>query len=367
MAKQIFMLLICLVQASLVLGGAIFSDLMVHDVLKLANVTNDIAPEREASTLNCSKYRRDYDIVKSFPFSVQTSPQVTANKTYVLMDTNNAVTDLTIYKEKYVPMNVYCLKNLKSLTIVNTRFYEFPNDDLGVRAIPAEIGELKLLTQLHIYDSPVQYLPKEIANLNALTQLTVENGALNELPSVIGQLTRLQIVRLPKNNLKSLPATISSLASLNTLDIQSNQLTTIDELQNAYNLRTLYAQNCQITFLPTNLPHVDHLNMSHNNLEDLFGIGTLGYGVGYGGTLKFFDFSHNRIEVVPPEISKIVARIQEFSVKNNQLTHLPKEFFNLRYAATTRIDLSLNWFSDEELELIKTTMRTLFPQAQVIY
>lgn len=70
---------------------------------------------------------------------------------------------------------------------------------------------------------------------------------------------------------------------------------------------------------------------------------------------------------MPTEISKIVGRIQEFSVKNNQLWHLPNEFFNLRNAATTRIDLSLNWFSDEELESIKTTMRTRFPQVQVTY
>ncbi|UJR17299.1 hypothetical protein I4U23_004194 [Adineta vaga] len=156
---------------------------------------------------------------------------------------------------------------------------------------------------------------------------------------------------------------MSTLSSLRTLDLQSNPLTSIDELNNL-KLNVLDAQNCKIEYLPTNLPYLYNLNMSSNNLEDLFGIGTLGR---VSSRDKNFDFSHNRIEIVPPEISLIISWIQTFSVKNNHLSHLPKEFFGLYDGDKTQIDLSQNWFSDDELNLIKTTMQTKLPHVQVVY
>ena len=106
---------------------------------------DDSTIEMVRSTLDCTQFRRDYDILKSFSFPVQISPQITTGKTFALMNLNNDVTHLTIHKEKFVPMNVYCLKKLNSLIINNTRFYEFGLDDESIRGMPAEIG---LLTSL---------------------------------------------------------------------------------------------------------------------------------------------------------------------------------------------------------------------------
>lgn len=342
--------------------------------------------QTERNTLDCTKFRRDYDILRSLPFPVEVSPVITDNKTFALMDLNSHVTDLTIYKEKFVPLNIYCLKNLNSLTINNTRFYEFGLDDESLRGIPAEIGLLSSLHTLHIYDSPVQHLPKEFGNLDLLTNVIIENGFLQALPTVIENLSLLRSLKLSKNKLKSLPSTfgklanlqylwldhneitslpstMSSLTSLITLDVQSNKLTSIDELNGMTRLNNLYAQNCNIRYLPVNIPKLLNLNMSYNNLEDLFDIGTLGIASSW----KDFDFSYNQIDLIPPEIYTIVSSFQTFSVKHNQLTHLPKEIYYLQNYHDIRFDISENLFTDDELNSVKAIIRTTLPDIQFIY
>ncbi|CAF4153621.1 unnamed protein product, partial [Adineta steineri] len=351
-------------------------------------VRETMIEESERNTLDCTKFQRDYDIIKSLPFSVQISPTDTAAKTFALMNNNNDVTELTIYKEKFVPLNVYCLKKLISLTIHETRFYEFNLDDQTIRSIPAEIGQLTLLRTLRIYDSPVLHLPKEFGNLNQLTNLTINNSYLYDLPTTIENLSALQTLELSYNKLKtlpstfgklyylvtllldhneliSLPSTMSSIAYLRTLDIQSNQLTSINELKNINQLRNLYAQNCNIKYLPMNIQYLINLNMSYNHLEDLFGIGTL--GLAEPSQIKNFDFSYNRIDIIPPEISQIINRLQKLSVKHNQLTHLPKEIYGQLNSANTFLDISENLFTDDELNSIKATIKGKLPSIKVTY
>ncbi|CAF1053401.1 unnamed protein product [Adineta steineri] len=341
----------------------------------------------EKSILDCTKFQRDYDIIKSLPFSVLISPHVATEKTHAVMNNNNEITQLTIYKEKFIPLNVYCLKNLTSLIIHNTKFYEFNLDDQTIRTIPAEIGRLTLLSILRIYDSPVLHLPKEFENLNLLTTLTITNGYLQDLPAYIGNFSALQILELSYNNLKtlpstfgklirlnrllldhneivSLPSTTSSLKSLQTVDVQSNELTSIDELNNMNQLNSLYAQNCRIKQIPKNMTIIMNLNMSYNNLEDLFGINSLGGSYTY---LKNFDFSYNQIDIVPPQISQSILYIQKLSLKHNRLTHLPREICGQQNVPTSFLDISENLFPNDELDSIKATFRSSRPNVKVTY
>ncbi|CAF3656543.1 unnamed protein product [Rotaria sp. Silwood1] len=302
------------------------------------------------------------------------------------MNLTSHVTELTIYNERYVPLNVYCLKNLNKLVIYDTNFYEYSLDDESIRAIPSEIGLLRSLRTLHIYNSPVERLPNEFGNLDLLTELFIVNSDLKEIPTVIENLSQLitlklsdnQLVLLPStfgklrslrtlwldnNRITSLPSTMSSLTSLNTIYLQSNPLTSIDELNGMNSIQNLYAQNCNIKYLPTRMSYITYFNMSHNNLEDLFGISTLGTPSYY----RIMDFSYNQIDLIPPEISQNIGLLQQFLVKHNKLTHLPKELFGLYNSPATILDISENNFPPEELNLIKETIRTRLPQIQVFY
>ena len=157
---------------------------------------------------------------------------------------------------------------------------------------------------------------------------------------------------------------MSSLTSMDTIYLNSNPLISIDELSGINSLQNLYAQNCEIKYLPNNLFNIFNLNMSHNNLEDLFGIGSLGYSNSHW---KFFDFSYNQIEVIPPEITSTITYVQYFSVKRNKLTHLPLELFDLSNFSDVLLDVSENLFSIQELNLIKETVRNNLPSIVVNY
>ncbi|CAF1045795.1 unnamed protein product [Adineta steineri] len=302
-----------------------------------------VVEENERSTLDCTKFPRDIDIIRSLPFPVQLSPTSTVAKTFALMNNNNDVTELTIYKE-----------NL---------FYEFNLDDQTVRSIPAEIGQLTLLRTLRIYDSPVLHLPNEFGNLKLLGTLIIKNSSLYDLPTAIENLSVLTTLDLSYNNLKTLPSTIASLRSLQTLDIQSNQLTSINELNNMNSLRYLYAQNCSITHLPKIMSQLIYLYMSYNHLQDLIGIGTLGTV----SQMKDFDFGYNQIDFIAPEISRIIRYIQKLSVKHNRLTYLAKEIYDQPNAATTFLDISENLFTGDELNSIKATIKIKLPAIKVTY
>jgi hypothetical protein len=335
-------------------------------VVVTKNVGSDFGRNRRENgrnALDCSTFGRDYDILKSLPFPVLISPLVTINKTFAMMNLTNHVTELTIYKERFVPLNVYCLKNLNALTIYNTDFYEYGLDDESFRTIPREIGQLSSLRQFHVYDSPVAYLPNEFGKLSLLTSLSIINSGLKQIPSFIQNLTLLQSLKLSSNKLTSLPSTVSSLKSLMVLDLQSNPLTSIAEVNGMPSITHLYAQNCNIKYIPDNMRSLVYLNMSYNQLDDLFGVSALGNM----GQWITFDFSYNKIDVIPPEISKVVSRLIFFSVQRNRLTHLPKELFSLPNMPTVVLNIKENPFPLAEINLIKETVRTRLPAIQVLY
>ena len=81
---------------------------------------SDVAIE---SNRDCSQFTEDYEIIFSLPFVVPFNPlNVNSNRTYAFMDNDNKVTKLFLYKESYVPRNIFCLKSLIQLTISETEF-----------------------------------------------------------------------------------------------------------------------------------------------------------------------------------------------------------------------------------------------------
>jgi Leucine-rich repeat (LRR) protein len=65
----------------------------------------------------------------------------------------------------------------------------------------------------------------EVARVNAATELNLSNLGLTALPAEIGQLTNLQILHLANNQLTSLPPEMSQLSNLQVLELEGNPLT----------------------------------------------------------------------------------------------------------------------------------------------
>ena len=73
-------------------------------------------------------------------------------------------------------------------------------------AVPAEIGQLASLRQLHLSHNRLTSLPAEIGQLTSLMGLYLNGNQLTSLPAEMGQLTSLETLHLYINQLMSVPA-----------------------------------------------------------------------------------------------------------------------------------------------------------------
>ncbi|NMI05532.1 leucine-rich repeat domain-containing protein [Paenibacillus sp. SZ31] len=103
------------------------------------------------------------------------------------------------------------LKQLRELRIYCGSSYHVPTgwkpkeqSDLGLKHIPAEIGELSELVTLDIGYSGIRELPPELEQLKKLRYLSVTNGLIEETPDMVNRMTWLLDV-----NLNSTPLGIS--------------------------------------------------------------------------------------------------------------------------------------------------------------
>ncbi|MCP4570005.1 MAG: hypothetical protein GY841_20685 [FCB group bacterium] len=83
--------------------------------------------------------------------------------------------------------------------------------DIGLTALPPEIGQLTHLKRLVLSENKLTELPSEIGQLTALEVLNLSNKSyldhnneLTTLPTEIGQLTNLKELNLAKNRLDSI-------------------------------------------------------------------------------------------------------------------------------------------------------------------
>ena len=107
--------------------------------------------------------------------------------------------------------------------VVDVNVTELRIANLNINYLPAEIGKLKSLTRLEIWDCPnLESIPPEIGNLVSLTGLDIRYCQnLESIPPEIGNLqslTKLQIWHC--SNLESIPPEVGNLQSLTKLFIR---------------------------------------------------------------------------------------------------------------------------------------------------
>ncbi|WP_411734975.1 leucine-rich repeat domain-containing protein [Paenibacillus sp. M2] len=103
------------------------------------------------------------------------------------------------------------LKQLRELRIYCGSSYHVPTgwkpkekSDLGLKHIPAEIGELSELVSLDISYSGIREIPPELEQLKKLRYLSITNSLIEGMPDIVKRMTWLQSV-----NLNSTPLGIS--------------------------------------------------------------------------------------------------------------------------------------------------------------
>jgi Leucine-rich repeat (LRR) protein len=162
----------------------------------------------ENGNIDCSTFKRDFDVLRSFSFVVQMDPLITTGKTYAIMNSNSQVEELSIYHEIGLPLDVFCLVHLRTLRVNGTPFIsksELDDNQISTGLSPL-IGRLNKLTVLSLINTAASYIPNQaLAVLTNITKLEIDNCGLYEIPSSISLLTKLEELRLPNNHLHSIP------------------------------------------------------------------------------------------------------------------------------------------------------------------
>lgn len=189
---------------------------------------------------------------------------------------------------------------------------------------------------------PLDLLIDELSEMKTLRELDLSRLGLKTLPAQIGQLSDLTMLILSYNQITSLPSEICQLEKLEALILDGNQLTSLPpEIGKLKSLIALYIDENQLTSLPNEIGFLRSLQDLYLNKNDL---SSLPPSIGNLGNLKHLFATSNKIESIPLEIGKL-RNIQTLSLKSNKLSTLPDEIGDLLELE----QLSLNFNSLETL------------------
>jgi Leucine-rich repeat (LRR) protein len=121
----------------------------------------------------------------------------------------------------------------------------------GISKIPAEIGKLTALRELHLANNSLKTLPDELANCTSLKFLDIGSNQMNSLPPVIGKIASLEKLDIRYNGLTEFPEIVLGLNNLTYLHMWGNYVTSLPEsLNRLTKLKELYLRDNRLTMLP---------------------------------------------------------------------------------------------------------------------
>ncbi|UJR12377.1 hypothetical protein I4U23_016554 [Adineta vaga] len=234
--------------------------------------------------IDCTIYSDDIDIINLNPFYVR--PLLYPFVSSVDYNaTSRQVMSFGIFNDKNPSSNIYCLKSLQSLRLINTNLTilsdikNFRNlallviqSDNGMinQHLPSEIGQLTSMKELELTDiKNLEDLPDEIEYLIQLRSLT-----LKQIPNLkklsdenMGKLENLYILNLiDLPNLSNIPSTINNYQLLQKLEITKTNINKV-ELRNLNNLSFLkMTSNLILASLKiTDMLKLSSIDISYNN------------------------------------------------------------------------------------------------------
>lgn len=159
------------------------------------------------------------------------------------------------------------------------------------------ISNCTRLTMLSLHDNRLRALPRDIGHLKLLEELLASNNNISKLPRTIGCLQNLQGLDLSGNQLRSLPDQVCVLKKLERLLVSGNSLSTLPgALGNMFRLRVLDASNNELTELPRSIGQLCQLHS--------------------------MNLSQNMLRILPEELGGC-AQLAELNLENNSLLELP--------------------------------------------
>lgn len=159
------------------------------------------------------------------------------------------------------------VENLKNLEVLDLQRN-------ALDGFPETLSQLDRLRVLNITENRFLSLPFDILSRLPLIELiAVKNGLAGTLVTgAVGKLSQLQVLDITSNALTALSDSELELPSLHQLSCSSNRIATFPDLTSWVSLRTLTAEDNNLSELPigfVDLPKVKNVNFSGNNLKVL--------------------------------------------------------------------------------------------------
>ena len=159
-------------------------------------------------------------------------------------------------------------------------------------------------TGLACFDGHVTYLSLDYQNI------------AGEVPAAIGVFSQLKTLYANNNQLTALPPEIGNLSNLKTLSLYNNQLTALPpEIGNLSNLTRLYLNDNQLTTLPPEIGNLSYLAEFHLGNNELT---TLPAEIGNINIIDLYLYN-NRLSTLPSEIGNL-SNLNILHLHNNRLT-----------------------------------------------
>ena len=265
------------------------------------------------------------------------------NKIEVIDNLSNCanLNDLDVNNNKLTnfPMDILCLKHLKTLNICNN----------SINDLPSELCFLKELVRLYIEGNPLKKLNSKLRGANAeviknylRTKLSDEelmqndpltNSASNQQQTITNLLQFYMNKTLKINNakLESIPQDICRLnRDLNTLDLSNNNISdcsALDSLKEDISDINLSFNKMMAKHLPISILYFNtlrNLDLKNNLLDSFFEdqFNSMIYGKnnsqGVLVNLEYLDLSLNRLTSIPLILS-LTKKMRTLILSNNEI------------------------------------------------
>lgn len=232
---------------------------------------------------------------------------LTALPDYICLDLKKLVSLDASYNElTSLPHSMIVICGPGSLERLNFEYNFDPKSGAKLRVGGETIKELPKLTHLILTgcETSIVY-PSELGVCKKLQVLCLGDNTIKSIPSFICTFTDLVELVFSDNHIEKISKNIINLKKLKILDLGRNRL---DKIPNLDDLRRLEV-------LKVNSNHLKSLPFSEEGMENMT-------------CLRVLDARNNEIENVPPNVTGL-RRLEEFILKDNNLTLLPREILSL--------------------------------------
>ncbi|MFX1479435.1 MAG: leucine-rich repeat domain-containing protein [Promethearchaeota archaeon] len=123
--------------------------------------------------------------------------------------------------EKFDPFNsMYCFKLNDKGNVIRLYLYSYHYPLVWI--LPKQIGLLKYIKRICLYNNTIPQIPKNIGNLKSLEILDLSKNSIKKIPRAIKKLKSLQNLDLSMNQIKKIPRFFKNDSILKKIDLLSN-------------------------------------------------------------------------------------------------------------------------------------------------